>query len=962
MAAAALIGVDRRYGRRGWGCGAALLLFSTGCLAPGQAPLTVWAVDGQEWLAVDTPPVLESELFSASRGRIELDAAVNETVAFQLGLRTARPPLGPLRVEVSDLSGPGGTIPSSAAVALYRVQPVRVAHFRSWYPEHTGRPAVPTDFPDVLVPWDAPQGGGPVLVDGPGSELVWVDLHVPPTTDPGPYTGRLTIRRSRETGPAWPGLPPPAPLATLEIRVQVWPVALPSERTLPVLCRVDPRDLLATHFQWPRETAEQTRLLPDAPPHQPAVRLVNATMQLLQEHRANPILWASFPKFRPVDARRVEIEWSPYDALVEGWLSGAAFADLVGLSHWPVPASLEYPSAQQEGTLTSPAYARLLAAYLTECRAHFAERGWVERAFVRLCPPGELTADAVERVRKVGSIVRQSEAGLPLVAHLPARSLRGFGWRSAPPIELPDVGIWAPPGMWYEPEALRHEQTLGRAIWLLPDRPPYSAAVGVEGLPTDAAALAWQAYRYQSSAVWIEHAAEFGEAWTPTAAPTYAECLVYPGRPFGLHDRVVPSIRLKRLRRGLQDHALLTLLERRGKQLLARALAEQVVRWAGTDACLDHLLQCKPTGWPRDARTFALARELMLQELAGEQSADGARPAREAEWAVLMNEATRVRASVEGVRLRAVGSELSASAWCSVLNMTNRPLEGDWRMPAPPVGWQQPSVPSVSVPPSTRRVTPVELALAGLVYNTDGAYPFDLHFDTRTLGTFALPTRLAVAVCLPAERPPTIDGDLSDWPLASNNAAGDFRLVLGPRAGTGAVQSDRPTWPTQAFFVLDRERLYLAVRCRLDPGEQPLWRADNRVPLDGAVPWGQDVVEILLDPRAAIEGTSSDIYILQVKPNGVLISRHGCLTEPPIGDSEVWQSGAAVAVQVQREAWIIELALPLASLGPDALENHIWGLNVTRLDARRGEYSSWSGARGTCYSPQSLGNLILLRP
>lgn len=168
--------------------------------------------------------------------------------------------------------------------------------------------------------------------------------------------------------------------------------------------------------------------------------------------------------------------------------------------------------------------------------------------------------------------------------------------------------------------------------------------------------------------------------------------------------------------------------------------------------------------------------------------------------------------------------------------------------------------------------------------------------------------------------------------------------------------------PTRAFFCVDRERLYVAVRCRLAEGERPFWRADNRVPLDGAVPWGQDVIEVLIHPRPSFAGTSSDIFALQIKPNGVLVARRGCATNPPIGKSEVWQSGAAVAVRVQPDAWIVELSLPLTALGRSALEHHTWGLNITRLDARRGEYSSWSGARGYCYSPQSLGNLILLRP
>jgi hypothetical protein len=58
---------------------------------------------------------------------------------------------------------------------------------------------------------------------------------------------------------------------------------------------------------------------------------------------------------------------------------------------------------------------------------------------------------------------------------------------------------------------------------------------------------------------------------------------------------------------------------------------------------------------------------------------------------------------------------------------------------------------------------------------------------------------------------------------------------------------------------------------------------------------------------------------------------------------------------------VIEAAIPIASLGRPAIQNRVWGVNITRLDAQRGEYSSWSGARGNCYLPQTLGNLILMR-
>ena len=935
------------------------LLGSTGCLPTTSAPIQVWAVEGQDLLAAGTPPVPESKLFTTAGREIRLGAAINETIAFQLGLRTSAPAAGPFVVEVSDLAGDAGTLTSSENVSLYRVRGVRVERFESWYPEHTGRPATPTAFPDILVPWDAPRGGGPVTLRGSASEVVWVDLRVPPTTNPGIYTGRLVVRTAgKQTTSAF----------ECDIRLRVYPVALPSEPSLPVVCRVDPRDLLVTHLDWPREQAELTRLLPDDPAHAAAVGLVSAAMREFQAHRVTPVLWASFPKYRPVGERRVEVDWELYDRLVEGWLDGSAFEDQVGLSHWPIPISREYPDADREGGLSAPGYARLASAYLQECRRHFEERGWLARAFVRPCPPEPLTKSAVRRVQRLGEILRQSETALPLMAHLPARSLRGLGWRDAPDVELPDVSMWAPLAMWFEPEAMRAQRALGRQTWLRPDHPPYSSTLGVEGLPTDARALPWQAQRYDAGGVWIEHAAEFGTVTSsiPATKSGEAESLIYPGAPFGLPDRPVPSIRLKRLRQGLQDHALLQLLQRRGKRVLAQSTAEQVVRWACTEACLDHLLSCKQTGWPRDARVFALARELVLHELtheiAPESIGDGDHSTRLAEWGLLMNQATRVRVAIEGVRLSPAGERLKANVFWSTLNYTNRAIEGRWVMPTVPIGWEPPAAVAVTMPPDTRRQGVLEPKLAGLAYNTEGVYPFALQFETARLGTFAAPARLAVAAAPLVARPPTVDGELSDWALASNNAAGSFWLVRGRREGATPGSAAQPTLPTQAFFCMDSERLYVAIRCWLADGQKPLWRADNLVPLDGAVPWGQDVVEILIDPRQTIAGTSADVYALQIKPNGVLVARHGCRTEPMIGESESWESGARVAARVESNAWVVELSLPLAALGRGAVENGIWGLNITRLDARRGEYSSWSGARGQCYSPQSLGNLLLVRP
>ncbi|MBU0640479.1 MAG: DUF4091 domain-containing protein [Planctomycetes bacterium] len=948
-----------------FGGGLLLFLWTGGCLDPARTgEVTVWIVGDGEQITADSPPVLENDVYSASRRIARLKSAINETVALQVGLHTAATSAGPFDLEVTDLSGPSGTLAARANVSVYRAQWVQVERFESWYPGHTGNPAQPTLFPDILVPWEARNGGGPVTLGNSRNELLWIDIHVPPTTEPGDYAGRLRLRPHGRS----------STIFECETRLRVVPVALPSVRSLPIICRVDPRDLLAAHLRWPRDPPEQLRLLPDAPGQRPAIELINATMQALHEHRLTPVLWASFPKYRPVGDRAVEIEWDAYDRLMAGWIDGQAFPDQVGLARWPVPADSVYPNADQNGGISSPRYARLLAAYLQECQRHFAERGWLPKAFVRVCPPAAPTQAYVDRVRRLAGILRQSESGLPLVAHLPARSLSGLGWQNAPEIKLPDVNIWAPSAMWYEPAALERERALGKQTWFAPDRPPYSGSLAVEAPPGDVRTLAWQAYRYDSEAIWIEHATDVGTSAHDRTARRFPhrEALVYAGVDYGLLDRPVASIRLKRLRRGVLDYELLRLLERSGKRLLAKSIAAQVVRWGHTEACLDHLLSCRAAGWPQDPSIMRMARELILQELVNEFS-----PANDGtstqignlgRWYRVMNQTARVQAELRGVRLLSDPQHSRARAAVALTNGTNRALTGRWKLAPAPVGWRQTEPVDLTIPAQARGMATVDLELTALSYNLDGVYPFNLVFDTEAMGAFALPARLAVAACPRVDVPPQVDGDLGDWSLASNNAAGDFRLCRGRRAARSASPQaaldetgDTPELPTRAFFCMDDERLYVGVQCELRRGETPIWRADNRVPLDGAVPWAQDVVEVLINPTNAAVGTSSDVFILQIKPSGSLLARQGCRTEPPMGTSLDWQTGATLAVDVQRDAWVIELALPFSAFPPEAPRSRVWGLNVTRLDARRGEYSSWSGARGHCYSPQSLGNLVLLR-
>ncbi|MBK8914367.1 MAG: hypothetical protein IPM64_07140 [Phycisphaerales bacterium] len=935
---------------------AVALLALPGCteLRPGPA-VEFWAVGAERDVYRDPTPRPESDLFSAARREIRLRGAIGEVVALQLALRSSSPSGRRIDIRTGDFSGPGGTIPAATIATLLRVQPVRVDSFRSWYPAHTGQSATPLLIGDVLVPWNATAGGGPLVLAGAQPQAAWLDLRIPPATSPGEYAARIEIRDADS--------PRAAPLETISLRLLVLPLALPSEGSLPLIGTVDPRGLLGPNSGWDRLRAEDARLIPESAAHAPAIHIVDSAISLLHEHRVAPILWAGFPKYRPVAESGIELDWTPYDALVGRWLDGSLFADRRPLPAWALPLSTRFPDAATNGGVASAAYARLLADYYRECRRHFAERRWTAQTWVRPTAPMPLSSDGVATTLRAAEILRRADAQAPLLLHLPARSPRSLGWFQAPGVDPPPSAALAPPASLYEPEAMSTRQARGAETWFMPDHPPYSPSLRVEAPATDPRAIGWMAFRYGANGVWIEGAADAIRI-RPGAPPTVeGAALVYPGEAFGLPGWVLPSARLKRLRAGLQDHALLQLLDGAGKGLLARTTARRMMRHAFTDACLDDPLTVLESGWPKDPGAYELARELLLQELLNEYVPSDSGSTRQvmilSGWARLMQSAAPLEARAGGVRLTSDGERIRAEVFVHAANRTERPVTGAWSVPSPPIGWRSPGPLAVTLPPDGRRRTTLEMELQSAAYSLDGVFQFTARFDSPEIGAFDVPCRLALAAAPFTDVTPRIDGDLSDWALMPSNTAGDFRLGRGD----GPDGSGRPAHPTQAFFAVDERFFYAAVRCALPAGMPPLWSADNDVPVDGAIPWGQDVVEILLSPVNVTRGGSGDLFALQVKPSGLLTARIGGRTDPPIGPTEEWRCDARVAVRTESGAWTVELALPLSSIGTPvgraAPRSPIWGVNVTRLDATRGEYSSWSGARGHCYSPAALGNLLM---
>ncbi len=934
-----------------------VLLGVSGCVTARPGSLSAWVVDGQQELNRQATPEAEGEVYSASGGFVRLVSAVNDVQSIQIAVRSTHALSGPAQLRLGDLSGPAGALAAREVYQAFRVADAELREFPSWYPRHTGRWISPRSVPDILVPWTAPRGGGPLTFRGQEAEIVWLDVFVPPTAVPGEYRGSLELVAGRSADAV-----DAASLFRCEVRLTVLPVAIPGELSLDATACVDPRGLLHEHFNWPLESAAETRILPAEGAHQPALRLMRNTFTLLHEHRLSPVLWGSFPKYHVSGVRSLSIEWEPYDQLVGSWISGDAYSDRVAARFWPLPVSDDYPSAAREGGFSSESYSRLLADYLRACGEHFAERGWSRQAILRTEIPQPLNAAAVDRVRRAAAALHQADRTIPLLAHLPLRSLHAFGWREAPPIDLSNVALVCPTARWLEPAATRSMQALGKRVWFVPDDPPYSGSLSLAGLATDATALGWQAARYGLDGIWIDAVAPPGVRGA--ARSEASDPLLLPGRGYGLTEEPIPTVRLKRLRRGLLDAELIALLRRSGQPLLAERTTQALAGRAFLDACAADLLTCRESGWSGDPRLFALGRRLVLQELANHSTPTSGGRAAQVEnlssWTRLRADRA-ARLEISGVRLGPTDVGLRAVIDLALSNPTDAGVSGSVALDAPPLGWVVPSPSPLAAAAGALGTTSIELVLNSLAYDADGAAPFSVGLKQGGAEPLQAVGRLAVTGAPRTDAPIRVDGSLDDWPGAPGNRAGGFLLVNAPDAGSTDAGVSRSANPqTQAMLCRDDALLYVALRAELLPGTQPRFEATNAVRVQGAQPWGEDVLELLFTPPGALRGNGEDLLVLQLKPNGVAVGRKGCLTDPPIYRSSPWPHGATVASHVASDAWVVEAAVPLASLAIDA-DTRVVGFNVTRLDSRSGQYSSWSGARVTCYRPELLGNLLLPR-
>ncbi|MGB2820180.1 MAG: hypothetical protein WBF17_04310 [Phycisphaerae bacterium] len=945
------------------------LLVSTACLAAGceqirlgitgeggagGQPLGVWAASDMVGLTDRTKEVQDERLFDARRKTISLFAAANETLSFQVVVDPGPAGARDVRLAWSALSGPGRAAIPAERIRAFRMLPLRITEYPPWYLRLVEEVPAPAGTYDPLVPVDTSADGHSLNIDPNGRLALWMDLAVPRDAAAGDYSG--TLRISAAGREQW----------TATLRLEVYSFVLPDARPVPAVGAFDHRELFGAFLTRDGKPFDPVYLDRRNPLVRRGLVLIRRLMRLAHDHRLDLFDTQVRPIMKRTGDGKLELQWQDYDAVVMPYLDGTAFDDRIGCAAWPVPLSEDWPEPEHYAGRSAQTYEKAVAALLAACRDHFAGNVQVrERMFIWPCRRAA-GPEAYKRYAQLAAIARRVDPNTPILCRLPLSAPPGSPWLVPGDLRRL-VDILAPPGDMLDPtvaaSAVRPEHPLA-GVWLAPAIPPYLPSLGVIARPADVRAMAWFGMKYGCTGLFLPDVLHWStDPFAPIAGSETR--LFYPGRIAGIEEPL-PSVRLKRLRRGLQDIAYLWILRKRQRAGVARAMMNSLVRYAGLAATGDNYLDPRLDGWVDDGGTWVLARRILAEEVQAVVSPERAPRTRtlahRLSWRKLEEQTRALK--VEQVRSLvgpAAGSrtdppeKLNVTILLDLFNQHGREADVRAELAELPRGWRASAAGlTMKIPPASRRVVRLEAVGPGPPPTKGNArMPVLIRLASNVEADRTIVASVGLLMVGRMNKPPKIDGLLDDWPLRAGNTARDFRLI-GRRGRKGDGLAKRQT---MAFVLRDEAKLYIAFRCEEPNLPGMVKRPSNSVRYEQLMAAGEDMVEMLFDPGGRASGPE-DLYHLIVKPNGVLISERGVGCDPPLGRVRPWATFASLAIADRPGAWTVELAVPLAAFG-DGAKEAIWRVNFTRYSTQGAEASSWSGAPRYFYDPRNLGTMFV---
>jgi len=566
--------------------------------------MSVYAVDdstkvdpwGRVWAREAVSGLEESsQVWDSGSRTVSLAGARGETVAFQVMVRAEKADLQGVDVALGPLEGAGTRIDPSAG-RLYKEWYTKVTR-PSQSPAH---PCGPGWYPDALVPWDVPDGGVPVptpagkaTYDAPPFRVprgltqgIWIDVAIPRQLPAGTYRGRLTVTAKN------------AEPVELTLNLRVWNFQLPAERHL-------------IWTAWYNNFSRLVRGYSDDPSNpSPQARRSEASLwQVCHDHRINLSPGGATPGYGlrvKGEGGDVQVDWEEFDSLYGGYLDGSAFPDGQPTRMFCLPVSAKSPSD------LSPESRRALLRKVAE---HFIEKGYhLEDHFVFLPDePSQKKPDSLATLERFADLVHGAHPGLRTRGDIYTAFSAEFVERYGRYIDK-----WQVAAEHLNLDWLTKEVAQGKQMGFYQASEP---AIGSEALDGDGLSLRtweWIAWKYRiqhvdlyaidayqrlwdkspPTSIWIE---PYNQGWATNSQGV----LIYPGRDPAVRVvdtwQVIPSIRMKQVRRGMQDYEYFWLLKELGQGKLADTLVNGVVRRALMDSWVNGEFTSKPWGdWSRD--------------------------------------------------------------------------------------------------------------------------------------------------------------------------------------------------------------------------------------------------------------------------------------------------------------------------------------------------------------------------
>lgn len=935
---------------------------------------------------------------------VSLSGAQGETLGFALTLSGLDESDFPLALRATPLNPweDDPAVPRTALgvgrYAFFRIHAFPAPPPPTWAVRYARDQVV--ELEEVLVPISAPRGG----LDGPPAPTVriWVELSVPQGASPGKYRGALEI-----TGGAR--------RTELSIVLTVWPFALSGLAACPVVLPLDlgsevlrgedaavgalpPVRTLSESLQE-CVTVGSPRLVAEILDDPRRLGRLVAVARLLQTHGISVFPVGIAPRVAIRADGTADVGWEGFDRLLRSIMEEPSGGDEIasGVRPVPIPGDLFRPEAWAE-----PLQMRVLQSYFRQVGEHFDRNGWMGTS---VFPVGLGGGQGAEQPRNQG--MERSGGRNPAEADAGDRLLRALVQSEAglsalvldeDLIDLPTSGPGSAAGMENWIRALRSRQAgpvasaspqSERRIWLLAERPPFSASLHPSMAPGGARALAWQAWRLGVDAVWLGEAIAAENEDDSVRGATRAwggglkaivPGLLYTGDIFGLEEPVA-TLRLKSLFRGRQDVAYLARLKELGRGHISAVVSGAMIRFQGEPGPDLGVASRFRVNWPEEEATWELARQVMADEwknaVAGSTGGANIEQMTALRWRRLLAQRHGLAVEIEGGRLELAVEEAvtTLQLYVNIWNHSRTPWSGAVSIVDPPTGLAPEAAGAAGhrvegLGVGEGRAVLLSMRMAWVPALPGGRLP--LTVLTRGDDGIETRTQAEVGIVAAAElrHPLRVDGDLNEWTEGGGNVLDGFALVgAGGAVKPGGRVDDLQTRlaSSRVLTVRDDEALYVAWEVSTPENEpRPVMQARvHQTGLEENVPRGDDdAIQILIyPPNTSVSWGDASLRHLAVRRNGQLeiwIGGKGVDGPAPLFAG----NGVSLATRDTRAGWSGELRIPFALLedggwGEGGRGPKIWGFNVVSYDAGARALTAWSGAAGDPYRPSAFGNLLL---